>query len=268
MHVKPDAPSSAGATPNAATGAAVTAAVTGAAPLDAAAAAARAARIDALIAADARALHGIIEAAAPLDLDALADSSYTGIDLSLPRWMHALLWRTFRKTFYRDPATGVLRGWNVKVEQTGWATPPAPRRDRQGAPLAFGHYEVRSARGLRFPRGWQGAHYLEYRYAGNALWDWPARAGRCPLVAVDAGSMELLLGWEIFRFGPADSVSLDVPLPDYWLLVREGPLAPDARLPRPDARRMRPDTQLSLSDARRSPADARLSPPHAGEGLG
>ncbi len=199
--------------------------------------AARAARIAALVAADARTLHEIVQTAAPLDLDALADTSYTGIDLSLPAWMHALLWRTFRKTFHRDPVTDVLRGWNVKVEQTGWASPPAPRRDGAGAQLAFGHYEVRSARGLRFPRGWQGSHYLEYRYAGNHLWDWPARAGRCPLVAVEAGSMELLLGWEIFRVGPTDALAFDVPLPDYWLLVREGPLTQEALLPRPDAAR-------------------------------
>lgn len=184
--------------------------------------------LDDLLAMDRRRLHAIIAAAAPLDLDALADTSFTGIDLSLPGFMHRLLWRSFRKTFHRDPVTGVLRGWNVKVEQTGWEQAPAPRRDAKGRPLTFGHYEVRSARGLPFPRGWQGEHYLDYRFAGNRFGDWPARAGYCPLVAVNAGSMELLLGWEIFRFGP-----VSVPLPDYWVLVREGPLLPADFVPRP-----------------------------------
>lgn len=181
-----------------------------------------------VVAMDAAALHAIVVAAAPLDLDALADTAYTGIDLSLPAWLHRLLWRTFRKTFHRDPATGVLRGWNVKVEQTGWEVPPAARRDRDGRALTFGHYEVRSARGLPFPRGWQGAHYLDYRMAGNVWTDWPARAGTCPLVAVNAGDMELLLGWEIFAVGP-----LMVPLADYWLLRREGPLVQEEVVPRP-----------------------------------
>lgn len=186
--------------------------------------------LDDVLALDNRGLHAIVEAAAPLDLDALADTTYTGIDLSLPGWMHALLWKTFRKTFHRDPETGVLRGWNVKVAQTGWQTPPEPLRDGRGRAKTFGHYEVRSARGLDFPRGWSGAHYLDYRFAGNAFADWPARAGYCPLVAVNAGSMELLLGWEIFRVA-----GVSVPLPDYWLLVREGRLAAADVVPRPSA---------------------------------
>lgn len=184
--------------------------------------------LDDVLAMDAAQLHAIVAAAAPLDLDALADTAYTGIDLSLPAWMHKLLWRTFRKTFHRDPETGVLRGWNVKVEQVGWQAPPPAKRDAAGRALTFGHYEVRSARGLAFPRGWQGAQYLDYRFAGNRLADWPARAGYCPLVAVNPGSMELLLGWEIFRVA-----GVAVPLPDYWLLRREGPLAPADVVARP-----------------------------------
>jgi hypothetical protein len=35
-----------------------------------------------VLALDRRGLHAIVEAAAPLDLDALADTSYTGIDLA------------------------------------------------------------------------------------------------------------------------------------------------------------------------------------------
>ena len=56
-----------------------------------------------------------------------------------------LIWKSFRKTFHRDRVSGRLRGWNVKVEQTGWETPPAPKRDRQGKPLTFAHHEVREA---------------------------------------------------------------------------------------------------------------------------
>lgn len=172
----------------------------------------------------------IVRAAAPLDLDAIADTTYTGIDLSMPALFHRLFWKTFRKTFHRDPGTGVIRGWNVKVEQTGWDAPPEPKRDREGRPITFGHYEVRSARGLRFPRGWQGEHYLDYRFAGNPLTDFPARAGYCPLVSVNRGRSDLLLGWEVLKLGP-----VFVPLRDFWVLAREGPLAPEGVMPRPDA---------------------------------
>ena len=174
-------------------------------------------------------LFAIVQRAEPFDLDAIADTRYTGIDLSLPAWMHKLLWKSFRKTFHRDPRSGVLRGWNVKVRQTGWDTPPEPRLDRAGRALTFGHYEVRSAEGLRFPRGWKGSHYLDYSLAGNRFADFPARHGYCPIVAVNAGSSELLLGWEVFRFG-----GLQLPLQDFWLLRREGPLAAEDVVPRPD----------------------------------
>ena len=108
-------------------------------------------------------------------------------------------------------------------------TPPAAKRDSHGKALTFGHYEVRAAQGLPFPSGWQGGHYLDYRHAGNLVLDWPARAGYCPLVAVNAGDMALLLGWEVFRVG-----SVNVPLQDFWLLKREGPLPLAEVLPRPD----------------------------------
>jgi hypothetical protein len=174
-------------------------------------------------------LWAIMQAAAPLDLDALAETSYTGIDLSMPKLFHTLAWKYFRKTFHRDPRSGVLRGWNVKVEQTGCDAPPAPKLDGKGKPRTFGHYEVRSAAGLSFPRGWRGSHYLDYRDAGNDFFDWPARAGYCPLVSVNAGSSELLLGWEVFNVH-----GVQVPIRDFWLLKREGPLAASDVVPRPD----------------------------------
>ena len=186
--------------------------------------------LDEILAMKSAELFAIVRAAAPLDLDALADTTYTGIDLSLPRWVNAILWKSFRKTFHRDPATGALRGWNVKVEQTGWDAPPAPRRDARGRALTFGHYEVRPARGLAFPRAWQGEHFLDYGHAGNPALD-PAALGYCPLVSVNAGDSELLLGWEVFKLGP-----VFVPLDDFWVLRREGRLAPDDVVPRPDAR--------------------------------
>lgn len=184
--------------------------------------------LDDLLAMKSEDLYTIVDRGAPLDLDALDDTTYTGIDLSMPALFHRLMWRSFRKTFHRDPSTGVLRGWNVKVEQTGWATPPAPKRDTNGEPLTFGHYEVRTAAGHRFPRDWQGGHFLDYRFAGNTFADFPARIGYCPLVSVNAGSSELLLGWEVFNFH-----GVLVPITDFWVLRREGALSPRDVVARP-----------------------------------
>lgn len=185
--------------------------------------------LDDLMSMSNAALFDIVKQGHPLDLEALADTTYTGIDLSMPAWFHKLMWKSFRKTFHKDPASGRLRGWNVKVEQVGWDTPPPPKRRSDGTAISFGHYEVRSADGLAFPRGWKGGHYLDYRVAGNRAWEFPANAGYCPLVTVNPGSSELLLGWEIFRVA-----GVAVPLNDFWVLRREGPLATEDIVPRPD----------------------------------
>lgn len=154
----------------------------------------------------------------PINTAELDNTQYMGVDLSLPKWVNKLLWKTFRKTFYRDPKTGILRGWNVKLEQTGYDFPTTPKKDNKGKELAFGHYHVCSARGKKFPNNWQGADYLDYGVAGNPFYD-AAGLGYCPLVAVNEGSTDLLLGWEVFKIG-----SLFIPLNDYWLLKKEGPL--------------------------------------------
>jgi hypothetical protein len=167
---------------------------------------------------DGRALHGVLCRGHALDPDVLAGRQYLGADLSMPGWARKLLWHTFRKTFVRDEATGDVRGWNVRMEQHGVDGPRVPLLDRKGRPITFGHYRVRSAEGLRFPRGWRGPSFLDYTRAGNSFFD-PAGLGYTPLVAVNAGSQDLLLGWEVFKLGP-----LFLPLPLYWALRFEGPL--------------------------------------------
>lgn len=169
-------------------------------------------------------LHAIIERAHPLDLDALAEKQYQGVDLSLPPFMNRILWKTFRKTFHRDATGAPLRGWNVRMEQHGIDGPRVPMRDRSGNPWCFAHYELRSAVGKRFPRGWQGPFYLDYQECGNPFAE---ALGYTPLVAVNEGSMDLLLGWEVFKLGP-----LFIPLPDYWALRLEGPLERVVPMPR------------------------------------
>lgn len=173
-------------------------------------------RLDDLLRMDGRALRAIVDRAEPFDPAALDGLQYQGVDLSLPRWVNRILWKTFRKTFLRDPATGRLRGWNVRMEQRGIDGPRAPMRGADGQPRTFAHYELREAQGRRFPGGWAGAHYLHYGVQGNPF---PESAGRTPLVAVNAGSADLLLGWEVVRVGP-----LTLDLRDFWALRVEGPI--------------------------------------------
>lgn len=169
-----------------------------------------------LVRMDRHQLHDIIRRAHPVDPARLDGRQYQGVDLSLPPFMNKLLWKTFRKTFLRDPETGVTRGWNVRMEQGPIDGPQRPKRKADGEVWTFAHYELRSAEGLRFPWGWKGPYYLDYGAAGNVFADSLAYT---PLVAVNEGDMTLLLGWEVFKLGP-----FFVPLPDYWALRLEGPI--------------------------------------------
>ncbi len=172
--------------------------------------------LDDLVRMDSTRLHEVLLAGHPLDPDRLAGHAYLGVDLSLPRLARKLLWHTFRKTFVRDEDTGDVRGWNVRMEQHGVDGPRIPMRDGRGRAITFGHYRVRESRGIAFPGGYRGAYHLDYGCAGNTALDL-ARFGLTPLVAVNEGSQELLLGWEVFRVGPCF-----VPMPLYWALRLEG----------------------------------------------
>jgi hypothetical protein len=163
-------------------------------------------------------LHEIMLRGHPLDPEQLAGRQYLGVDLSMPGWARKILWHTFRKTFVKDEAAGDVRGWNVRMEQRGVNGPQVPMTNRRGQPVTFGHYRIRSAKDVKFPKGWAGADYLDYGVAGNLFTD-PARFAYAPLVAVNEGRYDLLLGWEVVKLGPAL-----LPLPLYWALRVEGPV--------------------------------------------
>lgn len=184
--------------------------------------------LDDLMGMDAKALHGVLLNGHPLDPAALAGNEYLGVDLSLPGFARKLLWHTFRKTFVHDEQGAGVRGWNVRMEQHGVGGTRVPMRDRRGKALTFGHYHVRERGGARFPRGYEGTHFLDYGAAGNPFFDL-ARLGYTPLVAVNGGSQELLLGWELLRVS-----GVFVPLPLYWALRYEGPVSEVVAAPNRD----------------------------------
>lgn len=172
-----------------------------------------------------RRLREILERGYALDLDTMAGRQYLGVDLSLPAVGQKILWQTFRKAFVRDEERGDVRGWNVRMEQHGIHAPQVPMRDRKGDPRTFAHYRVRSAEGLRFPRGWKGTHYFDYTVAGNGPVD---RWGYTPVVAVNADSSDLVLGWEVFKFG-----RVFVAPPLFWAIRADGPVDFVVDPPRP-----------------------------------
>lgn len=181
-------------------------------------------RLEDLMAMDSAALQAVMDRGHALDPDQLAGTMYVGVDLSMPEAGRRVLWHSFRKTFHRDEPGGPVRGWNIKIKQgrdrsvEAVRTHREPLRDRRGKPVDFGHYVVKPAAGIDWPKGWRGGHFLDYGAGRNKALD-PARLGYTPLVAVNEGDMSLLLGWEIFKT-PLGFAAL----PLYWALELEGEL--------------------------------------------
>lgn len=171
-----------------------------------------------LLGLDRRRLMRLLCDGHPIDPEALDDSEYRGVSLGLPGFIDRLTWKTFKKVFHRDPETGHLRGWNVRVRQTGLEPPFIPRQ-RRGQPDAWGHYRVVEGRRRPMPRPVGQGLLLDYGLGGNSALAFPVPALRDPLVALVPGSVELLLGWSYLELGP-----LRIPTPSFFSLERDGPL--------------------------------------------
>jgi hypothetical protein len=172
-----------------------------------------------------KALRAVLAAGHSIDPTALDDTAYRGVSLGIPRWVERLAWTTFVKTFHRDPETGDLRGWNVRLKQTGLDGPVEPMRVSSGAPKTFGHFRVVGCEGLAPPKGADGGLMIHYGLGGNAPWD-GIRFLRDPIVALSPGSVDRLLGWSYLDLG------FRCPTPSYFLLERLGPLDHHASPPR------------------------------------
>lgn len=125
----------------------------------------------------------------PFDRDELAGRIYAGVSLGLPRALERLTWVKFAKAFARDPATGAVRGCNLRVVQDGLER-PWRARERRGRPIVFGHFAVVRS-GDRV--------ILDYARGGSALH--PLGLLRDPLVSLSGGSAELLLGRSLVAVG-------------------------------------------------------------------
>lgn len=181
---------------------------------------------DALLGASHAELHRAMRDGHPIDASSLDDTEYRGISLGLPAFIEKLSWKTFTKTFHRDPVTGHLRGWNVRMEQTGLDGPRVPKK-RKGEIFTFGHYRVVASRGRAMPAPCDQGLLIDYGLGGNSPFDL-MRVMRDPLVALDRGSSEHLLGWSYAEIG-----ALRVGTPSFFLLERAGPLGHRAFPARP-----------------------------------
>jgi hypothetical protein len=173
--------------------------------------------IDELLTLDNAGLMRALEAGHPIDPSDLDDTEYRGVSLGLPSTIEKLSWKTFKKVFHRDPRTGALRGWNVRIQQTGDVHGDYVPMTRHGRPHTFGHYEVVDASEYAMPCSVDGL-LIHYGLGKNGRLD-PIRRVRDPLVALEADSAELLLGWSYVDLGMTQ-----VGTPSFFVLKRDVPL--------------------------------------------
>ena len=176
-----------------------------------------------------RDLKEALRAGHPIDMAKLDDTEYRGVSLGLPGFVDKLAWKTFKKVFHRDPESGHLRGWNVRMEQTGIGGEQIPMT-KGGEPVTFGHYRVVEAAGRPLP-GWckpcERALLIDYSLGGNPAFDFISNM-RDPLVAIHEGSVDLLLGWSYMHLG-----ALQLGTPSFFTLERDCALTHRAPPPRP-----------------------------------
>ncbi len=163
-------------------------------------------------------LAELLQGGQPIDPEAIADREFKGTSLGLPGIVEKLTWKKFKKVFCRDQKTGALRGWNVRLEQNGLQEPCVPLKLSGGRPKTFGHYQVLPLSGYRPPLPVPHGLMLDYGRGGNKRHD-PAGRLRDPIVALERGNAELLLGWTYLDLGLRR-----VGTPSYFTLELDGPL--------------------------------------------
>jgi hypothetical protein len=127
----------------------------------------------------------------PVDPSAIEGYAYRGTSLGLPRAIELVSWKTFQKTFWRDPESGRLMGWNVRLEQDGIDAPSRPKRKR-GVPVTEWLYEVITPAEAIMPAGFDRGLVIDYGRAPGAPLS--MRYVKDPLVALEPGNPDELLG--------------------------------------------------------------------------
>ncbi|MCE9576067.1 MAG: hypothetical protein K8W52_23145 [Deltaproteobacteria bacterium] len=149
----------------------------------------------------------------PVDPQALEGWVYRGTSLGLPRIVEKLTWKNFQKTFYREPGTGKLIGWNVRLEQDGIDAPSRPKL-RRGQPVTEWHYEVIEPAGVPMPKGFDRGLVIDY--GRGRVPDLSMRFVKDPLVSLSPNSADELIGVSYVALG-----GVCVETPTYFTLVRE-----------------------------------------------
>lgn len=162
-------------------------------------------------------LRRAITSGHPVDPRDIEGFAYRGTSLGLPWLIEKATWKTFQKTFYRHPRSGLLVGWNVRLEQDGIDAPSRPKRKR-GEPVTQWNYEVIASQGVPMPPGFDRGLIIDYGLAPNppfATVNWT----KDPLVSLSPDNADALIGVSYLVIG-----GRTVETPTYFTLERDHPI--------------------------------------------
>jgi hypothetical protein len=170
------------------------------------------------LALDGKELRQLLVASHPVQAEDLVGFVYKGTSLGMPGWVDKVAWKTFAKAFYQEPESKAIRGWNIKLRQGLADQRFECLTTRRGEPKTFGHFKVVSAAGSRMPLPCHHGLLLDYGPGGNSRFD-PTRLIRDPLLAIESGSSDFLMGWSYLEiFGRV------LGTPSFFVLERHGPI--------------------------------------------
>ena len=164
---------------------------------------------------DNRQLRAVLSQGQAIAPDELAGWEYRGVALGLPEFVEKLTWKTFVKTFYYDEKQGIIRGWNVRVEQDGLTGPSLARR-KDGKVLSWGPYHVQPLP-AQMPLQVRAGVLINYGPASPLLDG--THVMRDPLVALREDDPTELLGCSYAQIGNMQWLT-----PSWFTLTRLRPL--------------------------------------------
>lgn len=159
----------------------------------------------------------VMEHGHPIDPKDLEGMEFKGTNVGVPGILE-LLAKKFKKCFYRDPITGELRGWNLKIKQDKDLSGHWEVTSDDIRKSAHGFYKVYPAADDPTFHHYSQALLINYGEGDNPALDVTALL-RDYIVCVNEGDSSLLLGKAYLDFG-----LFNLPSQGYFILQKDCPL--------------------------------------------
>ena len=169
-------------------------------------------------------LDELMENGHPVDPKEIEGFEFKGLNVGVPELLKMFA-QKFKKCFYRDPITGELRGWNLKIKQDRELDGPWETTSDDIRKTAHGFYKVYPAADDDTFNHYSQALLINYGEGDNPALDVTSLL-RDYMVCVNEGDTSLLLGKAYLDFG-----LFNLPSQGFFILDKDCPLSDVATPP-------------------------------------